>query len=209
MGSQETNMAIHSPIYDKKYRPRRRGWTRQEYERATEVGLFGPEERLELIEGEVICKMPMNSPHATALRRCERRLTLVFAEGFDVRGQLPIALDDHNEPEPDVAVVVGSPDDYAQEHPTTAVLIVEISDTTLAYDRGRKAGLYARAGIADYWIVNLVERFLEVHRQPAAMRGRPLGHGYQSILRLDATQTVTPLAALHTNIAVTDLLPPA
>jgi Uma2 family endonuclease len=204
-------MTTLAPTNGKTYRPRRRGWTRQEYERATEIGLFGPEERLELIEGEVICKMPMNSPHATALRRCEKHLALAFAEGYDVRGQLPIALDAHNEPEPDVAVVIGSPDDYAHAHPTpmNAVLIVEISDTTLAYDRGRKAGLYARAGIADYWIVNLMERVLEVQRQPAPMRGRPVGHSYQSVVRLDETQNVNPLAAPHISITVAALLPPS
>jgi Uma2 family endonuclease len=171
------------------------------------MGLFGPEERLELIEGEILYKMPMNSPHATALRRCEKRLTLVFAESYDVRGQLPIALDVRSEPEPDLAVVVGSPDDYAKAHPTTAVLILEISDTTLAYDRSKKAALYARAGIADYWIINLLERLLEVHRQPAPIRGKPLGHGYQSIVRLDDTQFVSPLAAPESRIAVVDLLP--
>jgi Uma2 family endonuclease len=171
------------------------------------MGLFGPEERLELIEGEVICKVPMNSPHATALRRCEKRLAVAFATGYDMRGQLPLALDGRNEPEPDIAVVVGSPDDYAQAHPATAVLLIEISDTTLSYDRGRKAGLYARGGIADYWIVNLSERLLEVHRLPTVIRGRPLGHGYQSITRLDETQSVSPLAAPDIAILVADLLP--
>ena len=200
-------MTIITSRSEKSYRPHRRGWTREEYERATELGLFRPDERLELIEGEVICKVAMNGPHANALRRCEKHLARVFAEGYDVRGQLPIALGNRNEPEPDVAVVVGSSDDYVQAHPIAAVLIVEISDTTLAYDRGRKAGIYARAGITDYWIINIAERVLEVHRQPVAIRGRPLGYGYQSVLRLNATQSVSPLAAPDVSIAVADLLP--
>ncbi len=200
-------MTTITPKSPRIYRPRRRRWTRQEYEQATRLGLFGHEERLELIEGEVICKVPMNTPHATSLRRAEKRLNRVFVEGYDVRGQLPIALGERNEPEPDIAVVIGTPDDYEDAHPTTAVLIVEISDTTLQYDRGLKASLYARAGIAEYWIINLIERLLEVHRSPALVRGRPLGYGYQDIARLDETQSVSALAAPHVSIAVSDLLP--
>ena len=186
--------------------PARRGWTLQEFERAAEVGVFGPEERLELIAGEIIPKTTQNSAHATALRLMEKALSRVFMAGYDVRSQLPLILD-NDKPEPDVAIVRGETRDFAQAHPTSAVLLVEISDTTLAFDQTIKAALYARAGIAEYWIVNLPDRILEVHRQPAPMSAQPLGHGYRSLTRHTEDETVAPLAAAQAAIRVADLLP--
>jgi len=189
------------------HRPLRRGWTRAEFERMAEMGLFGPDERLELIEGEIIQKMTQNSPHATAYRLAEQALNRAFATGFDVRGQLPLALGERSQPEPDIAVVTGAPRDYAQAHPATAVLVVEVSDTTLSDDRTTKAGLYARAGVEEYWIINLSDRFLEVHRQPAAMAEQPLGYNYRSVTRHTEEESISPLAAPHASITVADLLP--
>jgi Uma2 family endonuclease len=105
-------------------------------------------------------------------------------------------------------VVVGSARDYARAHPATAVLVVEVSDATLAFDRATKGALYAQAGITEYWIVNLADRVLEVHREPAPMAEQPLGHHYRSITRHTETEHVAPQAAtLATPIAVADLLP--
>jgi Uma2 family endonuclease len=104
-----------------------------------------------------------------------------------------------------VYVVVGQRDDY-RDHPTTAVLVVEVSDSTLDYDRGQKASLYARAGIADYWIVNLVDRRLEVRRTPIADTTQALGHGYASVTELVPPATISLLAAPHVSFAVADLL---
>lgn len=185
--------------------PERRLWTRQEFDRAEELGLFGSEERLELIEGEILVKeLPLNAPHAAAQRRVEKVLGHLFAEGFDVRGQLPLALDSHSKPLPDIAVVEGAAEDYETEHPTTALLLVEIADTTLRLDRTRKAGLYARAGIQEYWILNLQERVLEVYRQPESTRGR---FYYASVTQYTEDESIAPLAAPMAGIAVTDLLP--
>ena len=137
----------------------------------------------------------------------DRALNQIFMHGYDVRTQLPLVLDSYNKPEPDIAVVIGSIRDYANAHPTTALLVVEISDTTLRYDRTAKAALYARANIADYWIVNLGNRVLEVHRQPAPMDDMPLGFGYLSITRHIITDSVSPLAMPQATISVADLLP--
>lgn len=191
-----------------KQRPlRRKRWTREEYERAAELGLFRPEERLELLEGEIVEKMPQNTPHATAICRCERLLNRIFTTANVVRTQLPLALGLRSEPEPDVALVSGSIDDYEDSYPSTAVLIIEISDSTLRVDRGLKASLSARAGIPDYWILNLGQRVLEVHRQPTTLRGRRLGYGYENIQTIPETERVSPLAAPDTSILVADLLP--
>ena len=198
---------ILTPNEEAVYGPRRRRGTRQENERATEIGLFGPEERLELIEGEVIRKVPQNTPHATALLLATDLLRQAFGVGLHVRAQLPLAIGPRSEPEPDLAVVSGSPRDYEDAHPISARLVVEISDTTLRFDRTTKAGLYARAGVVEYWIVNLNERILEVHREPVSMPGRTLRHGYRVVTTLSELETVVPLEAPSISIRVSDLLP--
>jgi len=188
--------------------PQRRLFTRAEYERAAELGLFGPEERLELIGGEVIKKMtPQRSLHATGVGLAARTLGRAFGEAFDVRVQLPLALADESEPEPDVAVVRGGPRDYRDAHPASAVLVVEVADTSLAFDRTTKASLYASAGIPEYWIVNLQDRVLEVHREPAPMAEQPFGHHCRSVTRHAADQSIEPLAAPGATIRVADLIP--
>jgi Uma2 family endonuclease len=177
-----------------------RRWRRDEYERMIENGLFAPGERVELIDGEILKLNPQGSFHATAVRLVEDALRLLFGVGFDVRAQLPVALGTHSEPEPDVAVVPGSPRDYREKHPSTAVLIVEVADATLEYDRVRKGSIYARAGITDYWLINLVERSVEVYRDPDQ-------GSYRFSMRFLPGDSISPLAAPNARIAVADLLP--
>jgi Uma2 family endonuclease len=187
--------------------PTRRLFTREEYERAAAAGLFGPDEKLELIAGEVLRKMtPQQSRHASGVYLAQEALHRVFGAGFLVRVQLPLALGSDSQPEPDVAVVAGEDRSFVAAHPTSAVLVVEVSDSTLAFDRGTKAGLYARAGIQEYWVVNLGDRVLEVHREPAPMAEQPLGHHYRSVSRLTESDNVKPLASTA-SIRVADLLP--
>ncbi|MBI3186110.1 MAG: Uma2 family endonuclease [Myxococcales bacterium] len=189
------------------FRPPRRRWTREEFERAAELGLFKPEERLELIAGEMVHKMtPQTSYHASAVRLVEHELRRVFP-GHVISVQLPLALGPSSEPEPDVSVAAGSLREFTQAHPTSALLLVEVADTTLTFDRTVKAGLYAEGGIADYWILNLRDRVLEVHREPSAMAEQPLGHHYRSITRHTESESVSPLAAPTARVAVADLLP--
>jgi Uma2 family endonuclease len=183
---------------------RLRRWTRKEYHRAAELGLFRPEERLELLDGEILEKMsPQNPPHSNGILRSVRILNRAFGSNHHPRPQLPLALNGRSEPEPDVVVVVGTEDDYATKTPAAADarLVVEVSDSTLRLDRGRKRKAYARAGIMEYWIVNLPQRQLEVHRDP-------VGTEYRSITVYGEQETVTPLAAPQAAIPVTDLLPP-
>jgi Uma2 family endonuclease len=183
-----------------------RRWTREEYERLAETGIFHPEERVELIDGELVLMTPQKSVHATAVRLVEDALRIAFGSGYDVRAQLPLALDPDSEPEPDVAVVAGAPRDYRDAHPATALLVVEVADTTLTFDRERKGSLYARAGIAEYWIVNLADRLLEVYRDPAPAPSAQYGWSYRVTQRLSPSDSVNPLATSQARIAVSDLL---
>lgn len=182
-------------------------WTRLEYDRLIDKGVFGPSDRIELLGGLLVVREPHGSPHALAIRMVEEALRRVFAAGWDVRVQLPVALDDESEPEPDVSVVPGSFRDYRQAHPDHAALLVEVAESSLRLDRSEKASLYARGGLTDYWIVNLVDHVLEVRREPVVDPDTPYGWRYASVLTLRAGDVVTPLAAPHAVIPVAELIP--
>ena len=186
--------------------PRIHQWTRDEYYKMAEAGLFDGK-HVELIEGQVIEMSPMGSPHITAVTLVGDVLRQVFMVGYFVRVQGPLDCGELSEPEPDVAVIVGNVRDYTDAHPTTAALVVEVADTSLAYDRTTKASLYAKAGTADYWIVNLIERRLEVYRHPTIDAAQPYGFGYAEITVFTATDNVAPLAMPQALIAVAEVLP--
>ena len=175
-------------------------WTREAYERLGEQGVIAPDRRVELIDGTLIDMSPQSSLHATAVRKVDEALRTALGSGYDVRTQLPLALSETDEPEPDVAVVRGRIDDYRDAHPTTAALVVEVADSSLDFDRTTKAAMYARAGIADYWIVNVPDRHVEVYRDPRGdLFGTKRTLGADASLALHAEPEAT--------IAVRDCLP--
>src|SRR5262245_42643802 len=131
-----------------------RRWTRAEYERAIEIGFFRPGDPVELLAGHLLVSEPQGSRHYTAVGLVEDALRAAFRSWWLVRSQGPIALDDDSEPEPDVAVMFGARRDYSREHPSRPALVVEVAESSLAFDREHKGSLYARAGVADYWILN-------------------------------------------------------
>ena len=182
-------------------------WTVSEFEKLFDLGFFAPDARLELVEGEIWKKMSQNEPHARAILLAQYKLMQVFTTGHLVRIQLPLILSQNSKPEPDVAIVRGSLHDGSTSLPTTAELVIEISDATLRADQTTKAALYARAQIAEYWIVNLVERTLEVRRQPSPLEAELLGHGYRSTQILLPGESIAPLGALSVQIEVNELLP--
>ncbi len=183
-----------------------RRWRRVEYERLVDIGLFIGE-RLELLEGVLVVREPQGSPHAAIAGTVGGVLATAFGPGWHARLHSPLALGDFSEPEPDVAIVAGESRDYIAAHPSTAALVVEVADSSLRLDRRFKAAIYARAGLREYWIVNLVDRVLEVHRQPQPPAGAAEDWSYQTIEVLLPPAHVTPLAAPHNPIAVADLLP--
>src|SRR5262245_32087389 len=124
---------------------RTRIWKRLEYERLVECGFFRPDEAIELLGGQLIIAEPQGSLHAVAVGLASEALRAASGPGWVVREEKPVALDDDSEPEPDIAVVPGTHRDYANAHPTRPVLVVEVAETSLAWDRAEKGGLYARA----------------------------------------------------------------
>ena len=183
-----------------------RRWRRVEYERLVDVGLFQGDP-VELIGGQLVVAEPQGSRHATAVGAADDALRAALPRGWIVRTQMPIALDDESAPEPDLAVVPGARGDYRESHPRRPALAVEVAEASLDFDRRQKGSLYARAGIADYWIVNLVDDAVEVYRDPVPDPSAPYGWRYGSVTTLAPPAAVAPLALPTTLIAVADLLP--
>ncbi len=151
--------------------------------------------------------MTTKPPHAISTELVLQALIVTFGAGWRIRPALPLETGRHSLLEPDFAVLAGEPRGAGLVHPAAAVLIIEISDATLRKDRTIKAHHYAQAGIPDYWIVNLVDRQLEVHRNPGpdpARRGR---FRYADVTIVPESGRIAPLAAPQSEIAVADLLP--
>ena len=183
-----------------------RRWRRVEYERLVDLGLFTGE-RLELLDGVLVVREPQGSYHAAITTKIGRLLASAFGAHWHTRLHSPLALGEHSEPEPDIAVVAGEPEDYLEAHPSTAALVVEVAEASLRLDRRFKAALYAEAGLPEYWIVNLVDRTLEIHRDPQPPPDRDASWTYRSIDVLHPSATVAPQAAPAARIAIADLLP--
>jgi Uma2 family endonuclease len=181
--------------------------TRDQYYELGKLGYFDGK-RVELIFGEVVEMSPIGWPHTLCVELVAEALRVAFATGYWVSTQQPFQVPGGNtssEPEPDVAVIPGSPRAYT-DHPTVAALIVEVADSTLANDLTTKAELYATAGIADYWVLDVVNRQLHVFRDP--QHNAALGvTAYQTHLTLAPTDCVSPLVAPTAAILVSDLLP--
>jgi len=168
-------------------------------------------ERVELIGGEVVTVSPQGGFHSAFIDFTADALKAAFGPDFWVRVQYTLDLAPHSVVDPDIAVVAGSrADNFARlgnGNPTTALLVVESSLTTIASDRTRKASLYAAAGIADYWIIDVQARRLEVRRDPRPDPAAEFGASYQSLAVLAPGEVVTPLARPAAVVAVADMIP--
>jgi Uma2 family endonuclease len=168
-----------------------------------DAGVLGPDDRVELLEGVVVAMAPQNPPHAAGVARANLAVLEVLRGRAHVRPQLSLVLE-RSVPEPDIAVVPGTADDYQTSHPRTALLVIEIADSSLKQDRLSKAAIYAAAGIPEYWIVNLVEEVVEVMRQPDPEAARY--RGVRAVARGERLELVAlPGAALD----AAELLPRA
>lgn len=149
---------------------------------------------------------PMGEPHARGVALAQEAAAAAFGTGFWARAQLPIDLRRTSDPEPDIAVVPGSARTNTAR-PTTAVLVIEVADTSLAYDTGAKASLYAAAGITDYWVVDLVHGRVHVFRDPQPDPVAPHGADYLRRTTVLPGGTIVPVSAPNAAVAVADLLP--
>lgn len=164
-------------------------FTIAEYHRLGELGFFTPDERVELIRGEIIQMPTKKTPHSVCNTRLVRQLITLLGNRAIVRGQEPVILPADSEPQPDVVMARNRSDEYLSSHPEPVdiLLVVEIADSTLSYDRGRKLSIYAEDGITDYWIFNLVDRWLEVYNEPYRDSQGKCGYRLKRIFLPDET----------------------
>ena len=183
--------------------PNRKRFTRAEFDRFQELGAFDGQ-RYELIDGDLIDKMGQNPPHARAIRRAKSALgTVVDPDLVQVQAPIEVSIEDRETslPEPDVSVLREDKPDYDERHPrgNELLLVMEISDTSVAFDLSRKATLYAKAGVPEYWVLDLNRRRLVVHRQPD-------GSEYRLMQVFTESDSLT-LQNRSETIRVADLLP--
>jgi Uma2 family endonuclease len=181
-------------------RPHR--FTVAEYHRMAEAGILGEDSRVELIRGQIVDMAPVGAPHLGMVNRLTRLLPSVLSGRGLLSVQNPVRLDDGSEPEPDVVVLRPRTDDYetATPCPSDVLLLIEVADSNLDDDRGIKAPLYAENGVAECWIVNLIDRVVEVYRQP--QNGR-----YADVRRLGPGEVLDIVLLPGVALPVVDLFP--
>lgn len=186
--------------------PTRKRWTRAEYYRLDEQGWF-QNQRVELIDGEIILVNLQSPQHVVAVELVREAALQLFPDGYWVRQRFPLVHGDYSEPEPDMALVRGEPEDYLAEHPKFALLVVEVSGESLAYDKNRKLHLYASMDVPEYWILDLNSRQLLVYREPRADASAPFGYSYATTFALNEQESVSPLELPTASIPIHKMLP--
>lgn len=185
--------------------PQPRRFTVAEYYRMAEVGILHPDERVELIEGEILVMPPIGPGHAWDVDITSDFITRRLEERFIVRNQNPIRMSDGSEPQPDIAIMLRRPEGYGAAHPTPrdVLLVIEVADSSLEYDRGIKVHIYGRGGVPETWVKNLPEDCIERFTEPG-----PDGYFQHTIHHRG--EYLTPVALPEMELAVEDLLlPPA
>jgi Uma2 family endonuclease len=179
----------------------RRLFTVEEYHRMAEAGILSEDDRVELIEGELVTMSPIGSRHAACVKRLVRLLDRAVGDRAIVGAQDPIRLGARSEPQPDVALLRYRPDFYASAHPgpEDVLLVVEVAETSADSDRSLKIPLYARYGIPEAWLVDLLEERIEIYRHPTPQ-------GYRSLHIAHRGETVSPALIPSLTVAVDEVL---
>ena len=177
-------------------------WTLAKYHEAIAAGVLGPEDKIELLNGQIVNKMSINPPHAATVAKLNKYFSRRFLDVYELRSENPVTFIDDSEPEPDYTICALDAEEYAHRHPRPEEvhLIVEVAENSLSRDRTHKAKIYASAGIAEYWIVNLKNRQLEIHVDPDPEAGV---YGRITRYKADATGE-SPFVG---EVVVADLLP--
>jgi len=181
----------------------RRRFTVDEYYQMAETGILAPDDRVELIDGEIVQMSPATTPNAACVGRLNYRLSRAVPDSVEVRVQQPLRLDSFSEPEPDIALIRFREDFYAAHHPTPAdvYLLIEVSHTSIRYDRRVKAHLYARFGVAELWVVDLNSDCIWTYRRPSP-------DGYRVVRRVKRGQRLAPQAFPNVELSVDEVLGP-
>ncbi|MFB2837872.1 Uma2 family endonuclease [Floridanema evergladense] len=179
----------------------KRLFTVDEYYRMAEAGILGEDDRVELIAGEIIKMSPIGSPHSGCVNWLNRLFSASLGSRALLSVQNPVRLNERTEPQPDIALLIPRADFYSQKHPQPqeVLLIIEVSDTTIEYDREVKIPLYAATGIVEVWIVSLAEELIEVYRQP-------LANSYADISQFRRGENVSPLSFSDVILSVDEVL---
>jgi Uma2 family endonuclease len=180
-------------------------WTVDEFHLLRGMPAF-ESRRMILVEGEIHDMPNPNPPHDIGIGQTEDALRDAFGSGYWVRVQMALVLGKATDPVPDLAVVPGPKKNYTF-HPTTASLVVEVADSSLVYDTGDKANLYAAGGITDYWVLDLNHRLLHVFRDPVADPAQPFGFRYGTHRTFPESANISPLSVPQASIAVADMVP--
>ncbi len=178
----------------------RRKLSSDEFHRMAAAGILGEDDRVELIDGEMIEMAPIGTRHLAKVNRLSRMLSLAVGQNAIVSTQNPIALPAQNEPQPDIALLRPRSDDYEGSMPRAAdvLLIIEVADATLAYDRDVKIPIYARHGIAEVWLFDIQSGSLSVYRDPGP-------RGFQRVLTTKRDETVSPHLVPNIKIDLTEV----
>jgi len=184
--------------------PHRYRLTVTEYHRLGENGIFDEDSRVEMIEGDLIVMPPIGEQHASKTRLLNRLFSLQVGDTAIVDVQNPVALDAHSEPQPDMVLLKPRPDFYESAHPCPedVLLLIEVSDSTLRYDRDTKVPLYAKAGIPEVWLLDVAGQRLEIYRRPSP-------EGYREIRYPEATENIAPVLLPELSLSVASLFIPA
>lgn len=177
-------------------------WTVDAYLRLVADGVLSADDRVELLEGVIVPMAPQNVPHAAGVAFVTKAFGTVLGDAAHLRVQLPFHASAYSLPEPDALVVAGHPRDYVTRHPATALLVVEVADTSLTHDRLTKRATYAAANVPEYWIVNLADDCVEVRRRPD-----PTTRTYTDVAVARRGESIAMAALPGVRIAVDDLLP--
>ncbi|MGH3566979.1 MAG: Uma2 family endonuclease [Pseudonocardia sp.] len=179
----------------------RRRFTVEEYERMGEVGVLDPDERVELLDGEIVAMSPIGPRHASIVDIINEVLVLTLARRAWVRIQNPVRLPPHSEPQPDIIIARRRRDFYRSAHPTAedTLLVLEVADSSLRMDRAVKLPIYAREGIVEVWIVDLGADVVHVH-------ARPVDGVYRDVRTVSGAQSIVPVAIPDLTLTPADLL---
>ncbi|HYC54331.1 MAG TPA: Uma2 family endonuclease [Candidatus Binatia bacterium] len=178
------------------------GYTVEQYFGLAERGMIRADDHVELLEGLIVASPPQSALHASVTMCVDQALRKAIGDRASIRVQMPLVLGPRSAPEPDLAMVEGRPADYRDHHPGGALLVVEIADSSLPHDRLSKSRIYARAKVREYWILNLRERVLEVHRAPDAAAA-----SYRAVITFESGDVVELSALPGASVPVADLFP--